>query len=262
MTTFAISMVRDEADIVEQTVGWMATQVDHVIVADNGSKDGTREILEGLGVEVVDDPEVGYYQSEKMTRLAHIAANRGARWVIPFDADELWYSPFGQIADALENRREAAVAAPVFDHVASGIDPEGPPVEAIGWRRREQIPLPKMAVRPLLPVRIWQGNHGADWADGGEEGQDNGLGIVPGLLVVRHYPYRSAEQMVRKARNGAQAYAATDLPEEVGKHWRDYGRLSDEQIAETFYKWFWVQDPRVEPGYIYDPAPCQIPASR
>ena len=57
MTTAAVTMVRDEADIIETTVRHMLTQVDVVIVADNRSVDGTREIVEQLPVHLLDDPE-------------------------------------------------------------------------------------------------------------------------------------------------------------------------------------------------------------
>jgi hypothetical protein len=42
MTVVAVSMVRDEEDIVGATVAHMRSQVDHVIVADNLSTDRTR----------------------------------------------------------------------------------------------------------------------------------------------------------------------------------------------------------------------------
>jgi glycosyltransferase involved in cell wall biosynthesis len=217
MAVFAIAMVRDEADIVEQTVRHMLGQVHEVIVADNGSTDGTREILEQLPIVLLDDPEVGYYQSRKMTALAARAAQQGADWIVPFDADECWYSPFGKIADILADLPQAVAAAALYDHVPTAVDPEGAPLDRIGWRRHTPAELPKVACRAALPVTIEQGNHGAHYPTGQVDGQ----------LVVRHFPYRSAEQFVRKARNGAQAYAATDLPDDQGKHWRDYGALLD-----------------------------------
>lgn len=264
MTVVAITMVRDEADIIARTVGHMASRVDHVLVADNGSTDGTREILEQLdGVTVLDDPEPGYFQSRKMTALAERARGEyGAEWIIPFDADEIW-----RAADGLRNtlgQLDPAVLvceAPLFDHVATGEDPdETDPVLRLGWRRIEQAPLRKVAVRARHGLVIHQGNHSASF-----EGV-NHPPTVTNALEVRHFPYRSAEQMVRKARNGAAAYAATDLPESVGGHWRGYGRILAEQgeagIHEVFERWFWRERPSEplliegerQPPLVYDPA--------
>ena len=242
-----ISMVKDEADVIGHTCRRMLAQVDHLIVADNLSTDQTRHELDRLGVEVIDDTDRAYHQSAKMSRLAAIAAAEGADWIVPFDADEVWYSPFGRISDVLAGLDTATTApACVYDHVATALDPDEPdPVARIGWRRREANALPKVACRPRLPVTIHQGNHAATYPTCPIDGQ----------LIVRHFPYRSAEQMVRKARNGAAAYAATDLPEHEGKHWRDYGRLTDEQIGDTFRSWFWAPDPASDALLIFDPCP-------
>lgn len=249
-----IAMCKDERDIAEFTLRNMATQTDALIVADNGSTDGTRELLDELSRElpltVIDDPEVGYFQSRKMTALAALAAEDGADWVVAWDFDEMWYSPFGRIADVLCDHNGAVATAAIYDHRPSAIDPEGDPISSIGWRTVEPLPLHKVACRPLLPVTIAQGNHGAHYPT-----QDP----LTGQIVIRHFPYRSVEQFERKVRNGAAAYAATDLSKDVGTHWREYGAILEtegsEALAEVFRTWFWMVDPTANPTLIFDPCP-------
>lgn len=256
MTVFGISMVRDEADVVGQTVTKMLAQVDEVIVADNGSVDGTREILDALPIIVVDDRERGYYQSQKMSMLAQLAGDKGADWVVPFDADERWYSPFsGRIADLLDGiaPQWLTASAQLFDHVATAADDssESDPLKRIGWRRRKALPLPKVACRVRPDLVIDQGNHGATY--------DGGTTCFADQLVVRHFPYRSREQFIRKARNGAEAYRATDLPATFGAHWREWGDLLDAQgedaLGGVFEQWYFSAHPRADRSLIFDPCP-------
>jgi len=60
--------------------------VDEMVVADNGSQDGTREYLESCGVRVLDDNLTN--EAEARTRLDKAAIEMGAGWVFSFDADE------------------------------------------------------------------------------------------------------------------------------------------------------------------------------
>jgi glycosyltransferase involved in cell wall biosynthesis len=254
MTVAGISMMKDEADIVETTVGAMLRSTDFVIVADNGSTDGTRDLLADMAkaddrLEVRDDDDPAYYQAAKMTALAAAASERGAEWVVPFDADEVWYSPFGRIADVLTDESGASIAsAQMFDHVASGLDADIGPVERIGWRRRAPTELLKVAAKARPAVNIHQGNHDADHGH-----------RVHHLLVIRHFPYRSVEQFVSKVRNGAAAYAATDLPKNVGAHWREYGEIlksgGEEALADVFRTWYWEPNPKNDAALIFDPCP-------
>ena len=239
-----VAMVKDEADIIEATVLHMAQELDGLLIADNYSTDGTLDLLDELPCQVIPDPDAAYYQSAKMSALAARARDAGAEWIVPFDADERWMARDTQIAALLKSLPAEAMIceAQVLDHVATG-DPEMP------WRRREVLPLRKVACRAVEGLVIHQGNHGASYP-----GIDAPL-TVTGKLQVRHFPYRSPEQFIRKVRNGAAAYAATDLPEEVGKHWRDYGRLTDAELEAVFFQWFFSAAPQADPDLVHDPCP-------
>lgn len=255
----AVLMCKDEIDIIEATISHMATQVDFLIAADNGSTDGTRDILSDLAYKlpltILDDVEVGYWQSKKMTALAKVAKNAGAEWVVPFDSDEIWYSPFGTIKDVLSNitPKYLVATAALYDHVSSSEDnpSELNPVKRIGWRRKEPGVLPKVACRWREDLIIEQGNHGAKYCDGNHP--------IDGLLVIRHFPYRSAKQFCNKAKNGAAAYEATDLPETSGAHWRGYGAIlkgsGEEALKGVYRTWFFLDKPYGDQSVIYDPAP-------
>lgn len=254
---FAVSMVKDEADVIAGTLRHLdGEDVDGIIVADNGSTDETRKILDSIELEcelvIVDDPDVAYRQSEKMTFLAGLAAERGATWIVPFDADELWVFRGDRLGVELRACVADVATAELFNHFPSAVDPAGDdPFETIVWRQQSPAPLPKVAFRWRDGAVIDQGNHGVtlDFPD---------PPIVASGLEVRHFPYRSVEQFVRKARNGAAAYAATDLPADVGAHWRSYGELleryGEEVLHDVFREHFWFLSP-ADAGLVLDPAP-------
>jgi hypothetical protein len=260
----AVSMMKDEEDVADHTIRHLVEErVDVIIVADNNSTDSTREQLEDLVVWVeacgsqlivVDDPEQGYYQSRKMTELARKAhVEFGAQWIIPFDADEIWYSRSAHLADHLRGlpREVAAVGATLYDHFTTDLDEEGCAFESMVWRRVEPGALPKVAVRWHDQLVIHQGNHSAEVA---------GVTLQPTVeLELRHFPYRSLEHFIRKARNGAEAYrAAAGLGKHEGAHWRQYGELLDRHgeraLLEVYERYFHFLLPAFE-GMIHDPAP-------
>lgn len=90
----AISMVRNEADIIESFVRHTLTFADHLFICDHNSTDNTPKILncliaEGLPISVVPLPDIiGYEQAEITTTLMKAAFELNYALVIPVDADE------------------------------------------------------------------------------------------------------------------------------------------------------------------------------
>jgi hypothetical protein len=87
-------VVRNEEDLLEVNLRHhFSTAIDAAIAIDNGSTDRTLDVLLRLSEEfpilVASEPGP-YQQSEKMTRMARLAAHQGADWVLPIDADEFW----------------------------------------------------------------------------------------------------------------------------------------------------------------------------
>jgi len=130
MRLVAVSIVKNEADIIEAFVRHTLAWVDHHLVFDHASTDGTREILsalqaEGLPLTLFTDDSLGNLQqarSNHLTRLA--AAQHAADWVLPLDADEILAAP-DRIAleRALQGLDPAAPASlPLLDYYPTATD--------------------------------------------------------------------------------------------------------------------------------------------
>lgn len=91
-------LCRDEADIIEHSVRYHADSgVDCFVITDNGSRDGTREILEQLKgeyeIEIIDEPSLTVNSDLWVSRMHDsLRNNHHADWIINSDADEFWVS--------------------------------------------------------------------------------------------------------------------------------------------------------------------------
>lgn len=261
---WGVSMMKDEADVCADTLAQMVNEgIDGLVIYNNGSTDETGELLKKFAEEaeimvlVLDDAEMGYYQSRKMTTLALIAHELGADWIVPFDADELWYSQEGRrFTDHLRETPDNVVGVQLWNHYCTGKDQRTQvrPFDRMMYRWHEPGQLDKAAYRWRPELVIGQGNHTILRNDIPVPGAGIPIGI-------RHFPYRSLEHFIRKARNGAAAYAATNLPDSVGTHWRDYGRIletgGEAALAEVFNQWFSFPDPSIT-DLVLDPAPFLV----
>lgn len=245
MTLWATMMVRNEDDILGWTIAHLLNEgVDGILVADNLSTDETPDILQAFAevdnVVIVQDEVVGYDQSEKMTSLAHQAAELGADWVLPCDADEWFYWTDGTLAEFVERCTVDVVTASGWDHLVTLEDDpvDANPYTRIRHRRVEPQKFGKVMFRYHPDVVVDFGNHFVEHP-----------GIKARGLNYRHYQYRSLEQFKAKVRHGAKAANLADLPPMYAAHWRADAELDDRAIEER-----WNVLCR-EPGLIVDPAP-------
>jgi Glycosyl transferase family 2 len=217
-TVWAISMVRNEIDVLPTVLDHLEAQgVDHVLVSDNGSTDGTLELLEERAADgrlhLARDQEPAFYQAAKLTVLAHAARRSGAEWVVPFDADELWFARDGLLGDDLRRQEADGLGARLFNTF---------PTPSGGWAMDPTTGLGKVAFRSHRLAVISSGNHRVDRPGPRLEGDASPLRIA-------HLPWRSFDQFAAKLRQGAQAYQLT-TGLVGGDHWRVLGVLEDEVL--------------------------------
>lgn len=99
MRLVAVSIVKNEADIIEPFVRHTRAWVDHHLIFDHDSTDGTREILgalqrEGLPISLYTDDALGNLQQARSNHLVRLAAQSfAADWILPLDADEILTGP-------------------------------------------------------------------------------------------------------------------------------------------------------------------------
>lgn len=245
---WAISTVKNEQDIIPFTVAHLLAQgVNRILIADNGSADRTPSLLHEFNRDhwtrplvILKDDDPAWYQGRKMTALAQRAAEWGAEWIVPFDADEFWYGTTGKLADVLQSATADVVYARTFEHVPQPDDPDWfSPKRRIVHRRAQPKCLPKVAFRASMTATVHDGNHEVD-----REGRRE-----HGLLEIREYQYRSFGHFKQKVRDGRRALELTGLPDTVGAHWRSYGAMSDDELGA---EWSRMTAPD---GLVYDPAP-------
>jgi glycosyltransferase involved in cell wall biosynthesis len=121
MRVWAIAIVRNEADVIRINVlHHLAQGIDRFLILDDGSTDGTRDVLAELSREHPLEwkpSTVAFRQHLLLTSLARDAYIRGAEWILPIDADEFWYVPGGTLRDAVTDRDAGALSVDVTNFV-------------------------------------------------------------------------------------------------------------------------------------------------
>jgi hypothetical protein len=230
MKLVAITRVRNELDIIEAFVRHHCEHFSKLIVLDDGSRDGTYEVLRSLQaagspVVLLREPTVGYEQSRCMTLLLRMALDQfGADWVAPLDADE-FIEPQGGLTlrEALAGCEPALLAVQWSNFVWSPDDDNSPERNPVLRLRARLPPLPPAARSNKLLVPAWLVDASTRLSQGNHQLVRNGE-VLPtralDAVALCHFPVRSVAQYASKVAVGYLQYSAmADWDRQIGRQY-------------------------------------------
>lgn len=237
----AISMVRNEADIIESFVRHTLTIAVKLYIVDHMSTDGTSDILqalckEGLSVEIASFNHVGQEQAEVMTELMRRAFENGCDFVLPLDADEFLLPDHGQNMDwCQQTLQEICTTDKVYQLPWIVYQTQEPYLgknfllAQLCWRSTVPDPLGKL----LIGRKVWKQNH-LKLSQGNHhvllQQKATPQRLVPLPLTgihLAHFPWRSESQAASKAAVGWLSNVAKySRQTNIANHWhQDFEKL-------------------------------------
>jgi hypothetical protein len=200
----AVSMIRNESDLILPFLRQCAELFDEILVADIQSTDGTRAALRGfadprLRVHVYDVDRQEKYQSALMNSLSREAFSRGADWVFFLDADEfLDVADRSELEAYLQEVGSDVLMAPWVNLVPShyGSYRSFDTTQTFFWSGRTSS-YTKVAISSLFAANnpdyyIAEGSHSVS-----AEPTAHPIGDRPGLPIL-HVPIRSLDRFKLK----------------------------------------------------------------
>lgn len=257
-------LVRDEVDIIRQNIDFHLNHgVDFIIATDNGSVDGTKEILEdyqGIGkLYLIEEPNQDYSQSDWVNRMGKIAFEKyDADIILHCDADEFWFSRSGNLKNEILESRADVLAVDLINVLLR--DREGRegfpddtvyaivnPIETTDLEEDSKetglffFRYPSKVIFKTNEkfFEVNPGNHGVT---------DNSAKTDKSTdIVIYHYPIRGREHFYQKVINGGAAYERNKrLAENIGFHWRRWFNAYNEGELDLEYKRLIITDDKAK----------------
>ena len=223
-------LVRNEADIIETNLFFHRQMgVDGFIVTDNNSTDETANILrkyyeKGWIKEIINEPGNNYNQKKWVDRMIKIAKNKyHTDWIINADADELWYTPLGNLKKEIDYLTCNIVNCPLMNVMPEEKTPLScwnkvvvSPIQDLEERGLSKyaiynIQINKEMHRTKGYIRISDGNHFVEMFP--EKRSYNST------IVIYHYPVRGYSHFQKKVVQGGEAIN-NNPAKNIGTHWK------------------------------------------
>lgn len=225
-----VSMVRDEADVIELFVRVNARSVDHLYIIDHDSRDATRDLLLRLRAEglpcTLFERSGEFQQAAWLSRLIRQLADKGYDFILPLDADEFLSLPREALLERLRQlphdqcawlpwRNYGPVSLDWDDARAPLFDVMRPVAEEAETRFKVVVP-GAWAERVVLA----EGSHVVR-LEGDTQWR---AGYVLSGVALLHAPVRSVAQIAAKALVGSLTLAIKPNRSPMeGQHWDELG---------------------------------------
>jgi hypothetical protein len=219
-------LVRDEGDIIAQTLAHLLTWCDEIHIVDLGSADDTWDIVHDFShrdrrVRAIMREDCVYHRGLRVWLYDYCRSrfHRGD-WLCRADADEFYHVAPPDFITANLTRGESRIVTAHYDfHMTRA--------ELRAWNEGRETLADRSAPielrrRHFLYVnhperRLWRYRPGMRWESGLCDPPCAGL-IAAARLPVRHYPSRDPEQLRTRLSLRARAHAAGHI---VGHHWSE-----------------------------------------
>jgi glycosyltransferase involved in cell wall biosynthesis len=209
----AVSMVRNECDIIELFITINLRQLDHIFIIDHNSDDSTPEIVRRMAegddrITMLSNSSPEFRQSDLITRqVREIARSGNFDYIIPLDADEFLAVDDGEsslltiLQQHLPLSGVGAMPWRTYCPTSDDYFEQDTPLFSIFRMRKSE---PEQYYKIVLGREfaknciVYEGNHAAK-----SKGRHSKPVALP--LTLQHVPVRSSSQIIRKAILGSHS---------------------------------------------------------
>ena len=223
MHIHVMALVKNEADVIGQSLAAAAAWADSVYVYDNGSDDGTWEIVRDLAalhpnvVPSIQD-STPYRQSHRRALFERHRGEPGDWWAI-LDADEFYIDdPREFLAAVPEKFGEVWNAS--FEYYFTDVDAARYEKDPAAYA--DDVPVGdkcRYFINNWSEFRFFRDTERVYWPEG--DGSPEGLGpVYPGRIRLKHYQYRSPQQIQRRIDSRREALERGSFLHEMIPDWK------------------------------------------